>query len=76
MTNQIATPWLTSCEAANYLKVEHRTLLAWARQGKVKGYVLSGTQRVTWRFRQVDLDATMELPAVLSTTGGLNERTA
>lgn len=60
------TPWLTSREAASYLKVDHRTLLAWARQGKVTGYVLSGVQRRVWRFRQVDLDATMELPAVLT----------
>jgi hypothetical protein len=39
------------------LKVAPRTLLAWARQGKVKGHTLSGIQRQTWRFRQTDLDA-------------------
>jgi excisionase family DNA binding protein len=49
--------WLTAREAAAYLKVAHRTLLYWARQGKVKGHVLSGTRRQTWRFRQADLDA-------------------
>ncbi len=49
--------WLTANEAAKYLKVAPRTLLAWARQGKVKGHVLSGIQRQTWRFRQSDLDA-------------------
>jgi excisionase family DNA binding protein len=48
--------WLTANEAANYLKVAPRTLLSWARQGKVKGYVLSGVQRQTWRFRQSELD--------------------
>jgi excisionase family DNA binding protein len=53
---QTAT-WLTAKEAATYLKVAHRTLLYWARQGKVKAHVLSGTQRQTWRFRQADLDA-------------------
>jgi excisionase family DNA binding protein len=58
--------WLTAGEAASYLKVEPRTLLLWARQQKVKGYVLSGTKRHAWRFRQTDLDATMESPAVLS----------
>jgi excisionase family DNA binding protein len=68
--------WLTATEAANYLRIEPRTLLMWARQGKVKGYVLSGTRRVTWRFLRSDLDATLRAPAVLSTTGGLNERTA
>ncbi|MBZ5615253.1 MAG: helix-turn-helix domain-containing protein [Acidobacteriia bacterium] len=71
MTSLIATPWQTSREAASYLRVEHRTLLAWARQGKVKGYVLSGTRRITWRFVRSDLDATLRAPAVLSTTGGL-----
>ena len=66
--------WLTANEAAQYLKVEPRTLLLWARQAKVKGYVLSGTKRHLWRFRQGDLDAALigtdvlgsESPAVLS----------
>jgi excisionase family DNA binding protein len=59
--------WLTATEAAAYLQVEPRTLLMWARQGKIKGYVLSGTQRVTWRFRIEDLDATMSPPSVALT---------
>lgn len=67
----IITPWLTSAEAAQYLKVEPRTILSWVRQGKLRGYSLSGTQRHVWRFRQVDLDATMESPAVL-TEGRIN----
>ena len=37
-----ATEWLTSDEAALYLKVERRTLLQWVRQGKVRAYILSG----------------------------------
>jgi excisionase family DNA binding protein len=61
--------WLTALEAAQYLRVEPRTLLMWARQGKVKGYVLSGTRRVTWRFRAEDLDATMSPPSVALTNG-------
>ena len=68
--------WLTATEAAEHLRIEPRTLLLWARQGKVKGYVLSGTRRITWRFLLSDLDAKLQAPAVLSTTGGLNERTA
>jgi excisionase family DNA binding protein len=68
--------WLTATEAAGYLRIEPRTLLSWARQGKVKGYVLSGTRRITWRFLRSDLDAKLQAPAVLSTTGGLNERAA
>lgn len=42
-------------------------MLAWVRQGKVKGYALSGVQRRVWRFRTVDLDATLTPPAVLKT---------
>jgi excisionase family DNA binding protein len=61
--------WLTASEAAQYLRVEPRTLLMWARQGKVKGYVLSGTTRVTWRFRAEDLDATMSPPSVAHKNG-------
>jgi excisionase family DNA binding protein len=72
---QIQSAWLTATEAAQYLKIKTRTLLMWARTGKIKGYVLSGHSRHVWRFRQLDLDATLELPAVLS-NGGLNERTA
>jgi excisionase family DNA binding protein len=68
--------WLTATEAASYLRIEPRTLLLWARQGKVNGYVLSGTQRITWRFLRSDLDAKLLAPAVLSPTGGFNERTA
>ena len=66
--------WLTANEAANYLKVEPRTLLLWARQQKVKGFILSGTKRHVWRFRVADLDTALvgpdmlgsESPAVLS----------
>jgi excisionase family DNA binding protein len=49
--------WLTLEEAAAHLKVARRTLAAWARLGKVKGYLLSGTIRHVWRFRREDLDA-------------------
>jgi excisionase family DNA binding protein len=57
--------WLTAMEAAAYLKVKVRTLLLWARQGKVKGFALSGTKRRVWRFRQLDLDAALLEPTVL-----------
>jgi excisionase family DNA binding protein len=57
----IAQPqeWLTAEEAARYLKVQVRTLLLWTRQGKVKGYALSGTKRRVWRYRREDLDASL-----------------
>ncbi len=56
--------WLTAAEAAAYLKVEPRTLLSWVRQGKVRGYSLSGTRRHVWRFRPTDLDAMLTAPSV------------
>jgi excisionase family DNA binding protein len=64
----LTSNWLTATEAAAYLQVEPRTLLMWARQGKIKGYVLSGTIRHVWRFRQVDLDAMLTEPSVARTT--------
>lgn len=48
--------WLTAIEAAEYLKVRPRTLLLWVRQGKIKGFRLSGNRRHVWRFRTADLD--------------------
>jgi excisionase family DNA binding protein len=58
------TNWLTANEAAAYLSVEPRTLLLWARQGKVRGYTLSGTRRHVWRFLHADLDAMLTRPFV------------
>lgn len=59
-------PWLSAREAARYLGIDPRTLLSWARQGKVKGYKLCGTQRRVWRFLIEDLDASIiGVPAVL-----------
>jgi len=65
----VVSEWLTSAEAALYLKVERRTLLQWVRQGKVRAYILSGTQRHVWRFKTTDLDAMLSVPAVLSSDG-------
>lgn len=65
--NQSILPreWLTAEESANYLRVKVRTLLLWARQGKVKAYALSGTKRRVWRFHLQDLDAALMASAVL-----------
>ena len=76
MSTVLQSERLNATEAACYLRVKPRTILAWARTGHVKGYVLSGTRRITWRFSKADLDATLRAPAVLSTNGGLDERTA
>ena len=62
--------WLTALEAAQYLKVERRTLLDWARQGKVKGFQLSGVTRHVWRFRRSDLDAMLVPSSACSAEGG------
>jgi len=53
------TEWLTTQEAAAYLKVKPRTLLLWARQKKFRGYIASGIKRRVWRFRKADLDTTL-----------------
>jgi excisionase family DNA binding protein len=60
--------WLTATEAARYLKVKVRTLLLWVRQGKVKGFALSGIKRRVWRFRRQDLDAALLESDVLPST--------
>ncbi len=60
----IQSEWLTSEEAASYLKVEKKTLLAWVRRGQIKAYRLSGNKRFVYRFRQQDLDASMAVIAV------------
>ena len=51
--------WMTAAEAAEYLSVSRRTLLAWVRAGHVKAYPLHGNKRHVWRFRREDLDASM-----------------
>jgi len=61
MTSETSQSWLTATEAANYLRVKPRTILAWARTGHLKGHILSGTRRVTWRFLRSDLDATLHI---------------
>jgi excisionase family DNA binding protein len=70
-SQQQNSAWLTASEAAQYLKVEPRTLLLWARQGKVKGFTLSGTRRHVWRFRHVDLDGMLTEPSVALHTKGV-----
>ena len=65
MLRNTQSEWLTAKEAAQHLRIKPRTLLQWVRQGKVKAFVLSGTKRRVWRFRQADLDAALvELPVL------------
>ena len=49
--------WLTTNEAAEYLKVKPRTLLQWTREKKIPAHKLSGVQRRVWRFLRPELDA-------------------
>ena len=67
--------WLTAKEAAAYLKVGHRTLLYWARSGKIPAHKLSGTQRHVFRFTKAELDA-MLLGAVKTTRAADDKRGA
>ena len=56
--------WLTAREAAQHLRVAHRTILDWAKTGKIPAHRLSGTWRCTWRFRADELDgAIMAAPS-------------
>lgn len=58
--------WLTLKEAADYLKVERRTLALWARQGRVPAHRLSGVQRCIWRFLRHELDAMLLASSAVS----------
>ena len=48
MELSMESEWLTSVEAAQYLKVKPRTLLLWARQQKIPAHRLSGVERCVW----------------------------
>lgn len=66
-------PWLTAREAAAYLKVAHRTILDWAKTGRIPAHRLSGTSRVTWRFRADELDgAIMAAPSAAKNGDSFN----
>ena len=64
-----AEEWLTSSEAAAHLKVKPRTILQWAKDGKIRGHVLSGTKRCTWRFLRSELDAILTTPSAALMNG-------
>lgn len=61
--------WLTAGEAAEYLKINPRTLLTWARERKVPAYKLSGTQRTIWRFLRSELDAMLWSSSAVTADG-------
>jgi excisionase family DNA binding protein len=53
------SPWMNAREAAQYLRVAHRTILEWAKTGRIPAHRLSGSARITWRFRADELDDAM-----------------
>jgi excisionase family DNA binding protein len=61
--------WLTAKEAAEYLKVRPRTLLLWARQGKVPAHRLSGIRRCIYRFLRRELDLMLGVSSADSADG-------
>jgi excisionase family DNA binding protein len=71
MSAPSSTEWLTAKEAAAYLRAKPRTVLLWARQGRIKGHRLTATKRSVWRFRREELDmafAAPQLPTVIEST--------
>jgi len=72
MEYQVGNEWLTSNEAARYLKVKPRTLLQWARERKVPAHRLSGVQRCVWRFLRPELDAMLGSSSADSADGRQN----
>ncbi len=69
MSTIAQSEWLTAREAAAYLKVAHRTILEWAKSGRIPAHRLSGTLRCTWRFRAVELDGAIMGPPSAAENG-------
>lgn len=59
--------WLTTAEAAKYLKVHPETLRTWAREGRVSAPKLGN--RGGFRFSRNDLDRFMRRQARLNRSG-------
>jgi excisionase family DNA binding protein len=68
------TEWLTATEVAYYLKVKPRTILKWAKEGRIPAHALSGSKRVTWRFLKSELDSAMLKPPSAAGLGGSIEQ--
>lgn len=66
--------WLTANEAAQYLRVQPRTILKWAKQGTIPAHKLSGCKRVTWRFLKSELDAMLKPPSVAGLGGSIEQQ--
>jgi Helix-turn-helix domain len=57
--NRIPSPerFIDACEAADFVKLNRKTLLRFARQGSVPAHPLSCNKRRKWRFLISELDA-------------------
>lgn len=71
-----ANEWMTTTEAAAYLRTKPRTLLKWVREGSIKAWPLHGTARRTWRFRREDLDSALGFVAVQTAHSVLSSSTS
>ncbi len=52
-----AEPFVDSDSAAEFIKLNRKTLLRYAREGLVPAYPVTGAKRRKWRFLLSDLDA-------------------
>lgn len=71
MEFSVKSQWLTATEAALYLKVKPRTVLKWAKEGRMPCHPLSGSKRITWRFLRSELDGMLTPPSAAE-PGGFN----
>lgn len=66
--------WLTANEVAQYLKVKPRTILKWAKDGRIPCHPLSGCARITWRFRKAELDDMLASPSAAGIGGSIEQQ--
>jgi len=52
------SPWLTKAEAADYMRVDARTIDRWASAGRITKHRVAGIQSV--RFSRAELDALVQ----------------
>lgn len=57
--NRIPGPerFIDACQAADFVKLNRKTLLRFARQGSIPAHPLTGNKRRKWRFLISELDA-------------------
>jgi excisionase family DNA binding protein len=60
----MTSDWLTAKAAAESLKVSHRSVVKWARSGRIPAHRLCGG-RHTWRFLRSELDAMLAASSVV-----------